>query len=688
VNWISDFSLWWLVPGLGLSAFFTWIFYAKKAWLKEITNTRRYLLIGLRFITLSTLIFLILGVLFENKTYRNEKPIFITLTDNSSSMLNYKDSAEVKKDVPELNKWFKTRFKDKFDFVDIKTSGESVDFSGEETNISSALESVYESYYNRNIGGIAIVSDGNYNQGTNPIYAAEKFKLTPFFTLGVGDTVVKRDQYIKNVNSNDFAFLKNQFPVDVEIEAKKLAGQSAEISIYQKGKKIKSQLIQYGKEEFDFKQVSFLLDATQVGIQRYTAVLSVLGQEYNTENNRRDFYIEVLDARSKVLLLADAPHPDITALKYVIEKDENLSVEAKTTATWKRDLKEVDLVVWHEPGINKNKEISDLLAKNKVPVLYVIGLSSKATNLKSLGLSESFPSTNQTDDVEPYFNSSFNAFEISDELQTFFNYLPPLKTRYGKVEIPNDAQVFLKQRIGNIKKKEPLMYFGKNQNQKYGVIYGEGIWRWKLNDYVKNSSFEHFEELVQKITQYLLVKQNSSPFRLEMPKKIFKSTELEMKAEFYNASLDLTTAAKISLKLTNEKNEVNKYDFAVTGNYYRLNLGKMQPGTYSWTATAKFGDQDYVKSGQIIVQDILIEKLDNQANHSSLRQMAFQSKGIFVALSDKEKLIAAIDSRDDMVSRAYAESSFLDLIDWKVLFFILLVLITTEWFLRRYWGGY
>ncbi|MBK7226793.1 MAG: hypothetical protein IPH96_15810 [Saprospiraceae bacterium] len=47
-----------------------------------------------------------------------------------------------------------------------------------------------------------------------------------------------------------------------------------------------------------------LLEASSVGLQRYKVVTSTIQGERNTKNNQRDLFIEVLDAKKKVLIYA------------------------------------------------------------------------------------------------------------------------------------------------------------------------------------------------------------------------------------------------------------------------------------------------------------------------------------------------------------------------------------------------
>jgi hypothetical protein len=691
MNWTADFSFWWIFPWLIISIFLGIFLYRKTSWIKELTEKQRVLLIGLRTAVLFVLGVLLLGVLFESKSFRDEKPVFITLIDDSVSMLNYKDSNSVKKDISELQKKLKTRFGDRFDWVEAKLTKENnkaSDFSGVETDLSGSLGEIRSNYYNRNVGGIMLISDGNYNKGVSPLYSAEKFNLIPFFTIGVGDTVAKKDQYIKQVTSNDFAFFKNQFPVEVDIESIKLQGKIARIDILRDGNVVATQKVNYEKSTYSFKQINFLLTADRLGVQRYSIRLQSLDGEYSLKNNQRDFYIEVLDSRSKVLILSSAPHPDVTAIKSVMDLDENLSVVTSLSKDWNKDTKDVDLVIWHEPGLNYDPSIWSVLQQKNLPVLFIVGPNSKSKSISDLGLGLNVPSGQQTDEVEAKYNNSFLPFEISEELKSFFNYLPPLKSKFGQMNLPNGTDIFLYQRLGTIQKKDPLIFFGKRKDIKYGVIYGEGVWKWKLNDYVRNNNFDLFNEFLQKITQYLVVRQNSSPFIVTLPKRLTKADELLVKAEFYNESMELITTPSVKFQLKNEKGIENKLEFGKTGNSYRLNLGKLKPGSYDWKASTSFSGNRFEKKGRFIVEDIVLESLDNQANHGLLKQVAKVTNGEFTTLDDVDRLLNKIDKREDLVSMSYAESNFNDLIDLKWLFALLFLMIGVEWLLRRWWGGY
>lgn len=693
MRFVSDISIWWLLPWLGISIFIAHFLYSKENWVKELGSKWMLTFKSLRASGLFLLGVLFIGILFEAISIRVEKPVFITMVDNSSSMKNYKDSATVKSKIESFNNKLIERFGDKFELHTITVGSEvkspgKIDFNESTSALSEGFESIHSNFYSRNIGGIAFISDGNFNKGSNPLYSAEKIDLTPVFTVGVGDTTPKKDQYIKNIASNEIAFLKNKFPVEVDLEGIKMGKSNVTVSILNNGKSVASQSVNFSNGTYDYKHVSFLLEADKVGYQQYTVSISKAGGEYTYSNNTRNFYIEILDARSKVLLLAGAPHPDVAALKSVIEKDENLDVTSFLVKEWKRDLKKVDLVIYHEPGIQYDESVMTLIRDAKIPVLYCVGPNTTNSIIQKLKIGLITPNGNQFDEVQGKINAGFQKFEVSTELQNSMNYYPPLKTKFGDVKLAAGNDVLLFQRIGSIQKNDPMIYFGENQNVKFGVIYGEGIWKWKMNEYIRTSESKNFTELIQKISQYLVVKQNTSALRVTFPKRFTIDEEVEVKAEFYNESMELITKPIIELKLKDEKNKSDKYQFGAVSNFYKLSLGKLKPGKYEWTASCKYNGKSYSKSGVFIVENIQLENIESAADHNLLNQIAKQSNGQFYELKNINQLLNDIEKRKDITEMSYSEASFNDLIDYKWLFFLIVLIFGTEWFLRRWFGGY
>jgi len=660
--------------------------------LNDLARWKRNLIQFLRFSSLFLIGVLLLGIVFEATHFRDEKPIFLTLVDNSASMKNFKDSSSIASTLEKYRAELKERYGNQFELVEWTIGSEQgnkkVTFDEKSSNHELGFDAINTQFYNRNIGGVAFISDGNYNVGSNPSYAAEKLNLTPIFSLAVGDTTPKKDQFIKNVSANDLAYLNNDFPVEVDVESFKLNGKSAVVSILHNGKTVGSQTITYGSQKKDFKQLNFQLKADKVGMQSYTVLVSNLSGEYSIKNNRRNFYIEVIDARSKILLLSAAPHPDMSAFKDVLERNENYEIKSLLLKDWDQSLNKVDLVIWHEPGIQFDQAQHERLKSAGIPVLYILGQQTNAAEIAKLSIGLKSNSSSQTEELEPTFNTGFNSFELSEECRSAIAFFPPLTAKFGGIKVDPSAEILLFQRIGQIKKNDPLLFFSKGEKVKNGVIFGEGIWRWRLNDFIRHQNHDVFNEFIGKIANYLMVKNQGMGLRVQLPKRMNSEEELIVTASFYNASMEPITSPKIEFTLLSDKGKMYKSQFAVAGSVYKLNQGKLNPGKYTWKAITTYNGKKQVKSGLFIVEEIQLEKLESFANHNNLKQLSKQSNGSFHVFSAYRKMLDELAKRNDIATVTYEDHTFDDLLDYTLIFFLLFSLLSAEWFLRRYFGSY
>ena len=175
----ATFSLLWLFLLLAIAAAITWFFYRNNAWLKAQGRWLQWTIPALRGLGLFLLLTLLLEMTLIVNHSEVEAPILITVFDNSSSIKQYKDSAQVKAQIAAVKASIEEQYGGKFQLA-FYTTGEalkengSVTLSEHKTNLSVAFKHIAEQYLNRNIGAIILASDGNYNDGDNPTYSAEQ----------------------------------------------------------------------------------------------------------------------------------------------------------------------------------------------------------------------------------------------------------------------------------------------------------------------------------------------------------------------------------------------------------------------------------------------------------------------------------------------------------------------------------
>ncbi|MDG0973814.1 MAG: hypothetical protein P8O07_06600 [Crocinitomicaceae bacterium] len=692
MNLISEIPLWWLpiiaILALGASLWY----YAKKDWKKEISTSLLYTLVGLRFLSLFLIELLLLGILLESTTYKEEKPILLTIVDDSSSMKNYQDSSKVFSSITHYQHELRDQFGDKFDYEFIGLNGHSIaldslNFNGTSTDLDAVLSTVYDQYYNRNLGGIVLISDGNYNAGANPVYTGEKFKFVPIYTLGVGDTIQKKDILINTVLTNDIAFLGNQFPIELGIEGFQVSGQRTQVGIYRAGKLLQQKEVVFSNEGYDLQKLNFFLEADQIGFNEYSIELRSISNESNYQNNSRSIYVEVLDARSKILLLANGPHPDMGAIKNTLVQDQNYEVITARDVESLETIKNYDLIIWHEPEKGFSEALLNRLETENKSVWMIIGPSTSNAVLRQLPLGITSTVGRQTDEVQAALNERFTRFEISQKAKEELANFPPLVTHYGALTLNKPADVLLYQRVGPVKKKDPLFFFVTGQNTKFGVTYGEGLWRWRIADYLRNQNHQVFDELVNKTVQYLMVNANSSKLRITLPKEFLEGEEVILGASFYNESMDPITTVPIKLKLKNSEEELI-YDFKPNESSYELRLGALEAGTYGWEASATFEGETYSKTGSFLVRKLELEAMNTKSNFMLLNQLSVNSGAEFFLLEQHKELLKELSLREDMVTVSSPSTAYSKLIDYWWWLVLIVLFLTSEWFIRRYSGAY
>ena len=229
---------------------------------------------------------------------------------------------------------------------------EGVDFEFKDkiSNISDLLNTVYDLHSNQNLGAMILATDGIYNEGSNPVYAGTKLSV-PIYTVALGDTTPRRDLILKRVFHNRIAYLGDKFTIQIDIAAQNCAGSSTNLNIYKVNdsgtNKLQQEAIQIDRNDF-FTTREIILDADQSGVQRYRISLGKVDGEVSAANNTKDIFVDVLDARQKILIMANSPHPDVTALKQTISNNKNYEVTIDYITSPKANVASFDFVILHQ----------------------------------------------------------------------------------------------------------------------------------------------------------------------------------------------------------------------------------------------------------------------------------------------------------------------------------------------------
>ncbi len=665
--------------------------YAFFLYYREITRglkpwTQRVMMV-FRFLSVFLISFLLLGPLTKQKNKQVEKPIIILGVDNSRSMVLTSDSTYYRKVFPKSIDALADALRKKCDvkiysFGGHLSNGFDASYNGVKTDISTFFNEVNTRFSNRNAAAVILATDGIYNNGTDPFYAARKITF-PVYTIALGDTILKKDILIRKITVNKTAYKGDKFPVEALVEMNKCAGAATKLTLSQGTHVLETKEIR-ANSDHSVQKVAFLLEAKEKGVVKYSLQLSEMGGEGSTLNNSASFIVEVLDARQKIALIFDSPHPDVTAVQKGLEGSSHFEIDLLRAGNLPKNYDKYDLVILNQlPSVTNVADLGDLL-RSKASLLFMVGSQTDINSLNNLkpGLIIT-AAKNSFSESQPMVNESFSLFSMDKKDIAVYSEFPPLQCPFGTYQFSPLSDVLFYQKIGNVTTRTPMVMFTHVGERKVGFIAGENIWRWRISDYVQQSNHESFDLMMDKIAQYLSTKEDKSFFRIHLNNRISENEPVEIEAEVFNASYELINDPDISITIIDAGNKSFPFIFSKTPKAYYLNAGLFPIGEYSFKASVKVGSEIFQQSGKFFVEQVNVESSNLVADHNLLFRIASSHDGEMINRADIGKLADKILARDDIRSVSIYRQRMSDLIGNPWLFALILALLAAEWIIRK-----
>jgi hypothetical protein len=657
-------------------------------------NSLNWLLFGLRAALATFLCFLLMGPIVKQIKNLYEKPQFVFLYDNSASITHTTDSLTLKalqEDLANLKASLEEKGFATTSF-DLNGETEKINYNVTSSDINSGIRHISNRYEGQNIGGVVLVSDGIYNAGLSPLYSSYNF---PIHTIGIGDTSVRMDVGIKNLAYNKIAYQGNKFPLRAEVQVKNLAPQNITVKISRRGRVIEQQTRKTkGDDEllsFDFQSL-----AEEQGIQKIDVDVEVKPGEANVRNNHASAYVEVVEGKKKILLVAPAPHPDIKALREVVEKNSNYDFILHIPGISEQqgaDLRpeKIDLAIFHQsPDIRgRTTQLFQTFAKAKTSILIVFGQQTDLRELAKYTLPVKYDGApREFDEVTPVLNPMLPNFSISTEANSSIATYPPSSVHFGKFQTLPNTNTVLFQRVGNVTTDKPLLAVQTADDKKIGVMLGDGFWRWRLNEFERTENSAAFDELFGKVIQFLSTNEDKRKFRSYPIRQEFNDSEAVIfESQVYNDIFEPVYGNNIEIQITDESGRKREFSYVTSPGNVRYQIGGLPEGIYKYRSTTVLNNKTEEARGEFAVvhQDAELQNLT--ADFDLLRRVSQNTGGKFYERSKVSQLINDLENQQAKAI-IHSEESYDSLLNLKWIFFALLILVTGEWFLRKFYGSY
>ena len=635
----------------------------------------------LRFSTLFSILVLIINPKFVSETFTIDKPKLPVVVDNSASVRALNQVENVNSLIKSLKG--NQALNDKFDlsfysFGSNLRDSDSLTFTKKNTNISRALGSVNELFKNQTAPTL-LITDGNQTIGSDYEFTSPEL-TNEVFPIILGDSITYTDIKIELLNTNRYAFLKNQFPVEVLLVYAGESSINSEFIVQQGNSIIYKEKLSFSLND-NTKTISFTIPALDVGLQKYKAQILPLQDEKNTTNNRKQFAVEVIDQATNVLVISEITHPDLGAFKKAITTNDQRRVTFKRPSEAISILNDYQIVLLYQPDRNFRGVYSEI-AKLKKNTFVITGLQTDWNFLNNIQENYIKNVNNQSEDVSGSLNPNYGTFAIDD---IGFASLKPLKTLFGDLEILAPHDIVLEQYIDGIASESPMLVTMEVDGVRHAIWDGENIWKWRAQCFIDTDSFEDFDDFFGKTIQYLASNKRRSRLEVTNEGYYYNNNSIKVSAQYFDQNFIFDSRASLLITVTNsETKDKIVLPMLLKNNFYDIDLNSLSAGEYQYTVAVS--DQTVMRSGNFTILDFDVEEQFLNADVTKLDRLATNTGGKAFFITETSEILSALIKDDSFQLTQKRAQKVVPLIDWKYLLGLIVFLLTSEWFLRKYNG--
>jgi uncharacterized membrane protein len=331
-----------IIEGILISILLVIVAYATIKSIRGLDSIKKKTVIAFLYLaSFSLFVLILLDPALKVEKYREEKPTLAVLIDNSWSMnlpFGAQGVSRIQKvrDYISNNKAFisdiEQKFIVKYYTFDDSLVASSLDYvntkdpDGRDTNIVKSIEELVADQATNKVDSVIIFSDGAENGGLEGIPESFSrdidFKINTVFASDDGDM---SDLWIENVKSTDVAFIKYPFHIEVTVGSMGFGGMSIPLTL-KEGERvisIKDVLIDANSGQ---GVVDFLVTPNSLGRKVYTVSMPRVEGDLIQENNQLSFACDVIINKIRVLQISGSPSWDVRFLRKALKRNPNIDL--------------------------------------------------------------------------------------------------------------------------------------------------------------------------------------------------------------------------------------------------------------------------------------------------------------------------------------------------------------------------
>jgi len=565
------------------------------------------------------------------------------------------------------------------------------------TNIGQVMEHIKSNQNNR-LAGSLLITDGQVNLGSEiPIQDLEGTK--PIHIVGVGDNSPLVDVSIHSIDVSPVIIKGENAELDVTVSSHGVMNHRLNVTLYSGNKLLGSKVVPVSGEG-SMERVRFMINPNQTGEIQYRVQVNALPDEINIQNNKQIVPIQVLKNEYKIAIFTGAPNFNTKVIKNIFSQNAEFLIDHFVLRSngYSTPMKtfwdtKYDLILFDNHPVEMNAQ-----EWNSYLRIFAKKLLSQQTSFALIPghdiakpAFKSYLSLMDLSVKEPLIElgSRFN-WELNNNWESFFPFqsrdiiniepadYPPLFIDF-EVDSSN-ARVLANFLISEVEipllllaEKSPLRYFVWSSPDLHQLYYK-----------TQNSEFQDLtSQIFKPVFSWLMRTGNDQEFYFRSGKNSYQQGE---RVTITGKPVrDAEKATEGFIHISSNGNQINSKSIL-----YDLNTGlytgqfwASQPGKLEYDIELFYGDKSLIVSqGSVQVQESQVELNHVYLNREPLVRLAQLTQGSFRHWDDRLTILNQIDKQ----SKQEIIHSRITLHNSKWIFLFTLLLLTTEWVLRRRLG--
>lgn len=663
-------------------------------------------------------------------TLKPQQNIVAVVVDDSRSMSTVEDgSTRIQKVVRTLNSGLIKNLQSKFqvrlyrmgDHIERAETAGNLKGSEPATHIGASLKDLLADTATLPVGAMVLLSDGADNSGGIDLETIPEIRRQhiPVHTIGYGRERFEHDIELADVQAPARALPDSRVQAQVTIRQRGYNGQRAHLIAREGGRIVASQQIALSK---DTQIVPVLFNAGAAGVKNVDFSVDPMAGEELPDNNRQTRVINVDPTKRRVLYVEGEPRWDFKFMRRAVEDDKTLELVSMLRTTQNKlyvqdptgkagylqegfpvkveQLFDYQAIILGSVEANyftatQQEMIHQFVDRRGGGILFMGGRAGLADGgfakepfagmlpVKLPGKRETFHRDPATAELTGPGRESLicRIEEDPDRNVARWKKLPYLMN-YQEPGTPKPGALVLAEMLAG-GRRMPLLITQNYGRGRSAVFATGGDWRWKmLQDHADTSHQMFWRQLMGWLV-------NDTPTRVvaSTPQPILQDDgHLKLRAEVRDTTYLPAGDAQVEARIVAPDGSSQSVAFQpdpLTQGVYTAEWSADQPGSYVAEVTAKRGQQELGRDVMTFRRENgTAENFHREQNRELLEKLATQTGGRYYRPEEAGILAKEIVYSDAGITVRETK----DLWDMPAVFFLALLLRSSEWLLRRRWG--